>query len=77
MRHLRELTACLAQGYEAAVCFVIQMEGMKDFSPNDVTHPEFGAALREAHRAGVQVLAHGCSVTPHSLTMGMPVPVLL
>ena len=50
---------------------------MKDFSPNDVTHPEFGAALREAHRAGVQVLAHGCSVTPHSLTMGMPVPVLL
>ena len=77
VRHLRELTACLAQGYEAAVCFVIQMEGMKDFSPNDVTHPEFGAALREAHRAGVQVLTRGCSVTPHSLTMGTPVPVLL
>ncbi len=77
VRHLQELTACLTQGYEAAVCFVIQMEGMQDFTPNDATHPEFGAALRQAHQAGVQVLAHGCHVTPDTLTMGEPVPVLL
>lgn len=77
VRHLQELTACLQDGYEAAVCFVIQMAGMRDFSPNDATHPEFGAALREAHRAGVQVLAYGCTVTPDTLTMGEPVPVVL
>lgn len=77
VRHLQELTACLQDGYEAAVCFVIQMAGMRDFSPNDATHPEFGAALREAHRAGVQVLAYGCTVTPDTLTMGAPVPVVL
>ena len=77
MKHLRELIACREAGYEAAVCFVIQMAGMSAFSPNDRTHPEFGAALREAHRAGVRVLAVECAVTPGSLTMTGPVTVHL
>ena len=77
VKHLRELIACRQAGYEAAVCFVIQMAGMTAFSPNDATHPEFGAALREAHRAGVRVLAVGCCVTPDSLAMTGPVPVRL
>ena len=46
VKHLEELTACMAEGYEAYVCFVIQMTGMKDFAPNDATHPAFGEALR-------------------------------
>ena len=77
VKHLRELTACREAGFEAAVCIVIQMEGMTAFSPNDRTHPEFGAALRDARRAGVKVLAVECAVTPDSLVMTRPVPVLL
>ena len=77
VKHLRELIACRQAGYEAAVCFVIQMAGMTAFSPNDATHPEFSAALREAHRAGVRVLAVECAVTPDSLEMTGPVPVKL
>ena len=77
VKHLRELIACHEAGYEAAVCFVIQMAGMTAFSPNDVTHPEFGAALREARRAGVRVLAVECSLTPDSLVMTGPIPVEL
>lgn len=77
VKHLHELTACLSEGYEAAVCFIIQMEGMKQFSPNDHTHPAFGQALRAAHAAGVRVLALGCSVTPDSLTVTHTVPVVL
>lgn len=77
VRHLRELTACLAEGYEAAVCFVVQMEGMKEFSPNDATHPAFGDALRTAKAAGVQVLALGCHVEPDSLHITHCVPVEL
>lgn len=77
VKHLRELIACHRAGYEAAVCVVIQMEGMRSFSPNDRTHPEFGAALREAADAGVTVLAVECAVTPDSLTMTRPVPVAL
>ena len=77
VKHLNELAACMAEGYEATVCFVIQMEGMKQFSPNDATHPAFGDALRAAHAAGVQVLAVGCHVEPDSLTITHAIPVVL
>ena len=77
VKHLRELIAARQQGYRAAVCFVIQMTGVKFFSPNDDTHPEFGDALREAARSGVEVWAYDCRVTPSSLVMADPVPVRL
>lgn len=77
VKHLRELIACREAGFEAAVCVVIQMAGMTAFSPNDHTHPEFGAALREAARAGVRVLAVECAAAPGSLTMTKPVSVKL
>ena len=69
--------ACREAGYEAAVCFVIQMAGMSAFSPNDRTDPEFGRALRAAAGAGVKVLAVECAVTQDSLTMTRLVPVRL
>ena len=77
VKHLRELIACRQAGYEAAVCFVIQMTGMRCFSPNDRTHPEFGQALRDAAAAGVRVLAVECAAGPDSLVMTGPVPVVL
>lgn len=77
VKHLEELIRCQGEGYEAAVCFVLQMEGMKDFAPNDSTHPAFGQALRKAAQAGVQILAHTCRVTPETLTIADPVPVCL
>ena len=77
VKHLEELIRCQEEGYEAAVCFVIQMVGMKDFAPNDVTHPAFGVALRKAAAAGVRVLAQECMVTPETLTMAGPVTVRL
>lgn len=77
VKHLEELTRAMGEGYEAAVCFVIQMEGMKRFSPNDDTHPEFGAALRAAAAAGVRVLAMECHVEPDTLEIVQPVPVCL
>ncbi len=77
VKHLRELIAARQQGYRATVCFVIQMKDIAFFSPNDVTHPEFGAALREAAAAGVEVWARDCIVTPSSLVLDAPVPVKL
>ena len=77
VKHLHGLAACIQEGYEAAVCFVIQMEGVDFFAPNDRTHPAFGEALRQAAKAGVQILALDCSVTPDSLTLRQPVPVKL
>ena len=77
VKHLEGLAACLAVGYEASVCFVIQMAQADFFAPNDRTHPAFGQALRGVSQAGVQVLAHACTVTPDSLTLAQAVPVRL
>lgn len=77
VKHLEELILAHEAGYEAAVCFVIQMGDVRWFAPNDATHPEFGQALRKAAAAGVEVLAMDCTVTPQTLTMGKPVPIKL
>ncbi len=77
VKHLKELIAARQQGWRAAVCFVIQMKDIDFFSPNDVTHPEFGQALREAAAAGVEVRAYDCAVTPGSLALDAPVAVRL
>ena len=69
--------ACRAEGYEATLFFVVQMENVKWLAPNDRTHPAFGAAVRRAADAGVKILAHTCCVRPDALELSGPVPVRL
>lgn len=76
-KHLRELTALARQGYGAYVLFVIQMSKVSYLHPNDATDPDFAAALREAAKAGVEVLAMDCKVTPDSMTLQDPVEIKL
>ena len=77
IKHLEELCTGVEAGYKAAVIFVVQMEGMQHFEPNDKTHPQFGEALRQARKAGVEVLAYECKVTPSSLEITTSIPVML
>ncbi|MCI8608986.1 MAG: DNA/RNA nuclease SfsA [Firmicutes bacterium] len=77
VKHVEELIRACHDGYRAYVLFVIQMEGMKEFRPNDETHKAFGDALREARRQGVEILAWECKATPNSLQLARPVPVNL
>ena len=77
VKHLEELVLARQAGYEAGVCFIVQMAGMDHVEPNDATHPEFGAALRRAVRAGVAVLALECAVSPDRLAVSRSVPVWL
>ncbi len=76
-KHVRELIVCREQGYQTWVCMVVQMEGMREFRPNDRTDPAFGRALREAAAAGVQIRAYGCHVEPDSLQITNEIPVIL
>ena len=77
VKHLKELQKAAAEGYGAHAVFVIQMADVTAFSPNDDTHPAFGAALREAAANGVQVHAFWCEVTPDTLEIAGAVPVVL
>lgn len=77
VKHLDELAKAMDAGFSAHVCFILQMEGMNLFSPNERTHPEFGEALRRSAACGVDVRAMECSVTPDSLTITRPVAIAL
>lgn len=76
-KHLKGLIQAAREGFGAYVLFVIQMPDVKYLHPNDATDPAFGAALREAAKAGVTVLAMDCAVTPDSMDIRLPVLVRL
>ena len=77
MKHLHELIHAGEQGHRATAFFVVQMAKVTDFAPNDDTHPAFGAALRQAAAAGVNVVAYACRVAPDRMEIDRPVPVIL
>lgn len=76
-KHLGELQRAVAEGYGAVVLFVIQMDAVRYFAPNDITDPAFGKALRQAAANGVEVWAYTCKVTPDSMVIENPVKVRL
>ena len=63
VKHVRELEAAAHEGFEAYLLFVVQMEGISEMRPNDLTHKAFGDAVRHAAERGVNILAVGCEVT--------------
>ena len=77
LKHLAELTDLAVRGWRTAAVFLIAMEPVTRFSPNTAAQPAFAQALREAKTAGVELLAYRCRVTPDSLSVLAPVPVLL
>ena len=76
-KHLRGLARAAEEGYGAYVLFVVQMEGVNYLHPNDATDPAFGRALREAAKAGVEILAMDCRVTPGTMFINESLPVVL
>lgn len=77
VRHLHELCRAVAEGLDATLFFVVQMEGVHCVLPNDATHPEFGRMLRQAASSGVRVEAWDCAVRPDNLVLRRQAPVLL
>ncbi len=76
-KHLRELTAMVAAGDRAAMLYVVQRADGEAFSPADAIDPAYGAALREAAAAGVEILAYRAEVSPEEIRLRTPLPVVL
>jgi sugar fermentation stimulation protein A len=53
------------------------MKGVHKFTPNDVTHKEFGDTLRKAQQSGVEIIAVDCIVKDDEIYIDIPVPVEL
>ena len=77
VKHLEELSDAKKNGYEAYVFFVIQMKGVRYFTPNTETHPQFAEALQKTAKEGVKVLAYDCDVTSDAIELSDAVDVVL
>jgi sugar fermentation stimulation protein A len=76
-KHLRELVHATTDGYRAAVLFMIQRNDAEAMGPWDAIDPTFGAELRAAHTAGVEVHAWALHVAPEKTVIARPVSVRL
>ena len=77
VKHLEELIEAKKEGYESYVFFVIQMKGVRYFTPNIDTHPAFAEALRKAAKEGVNILAYDCQVSEDTIEVRDPVEIVL
>ncbi|ENZ03110.1 sugar fermentation stimulation protein [Clostridium thermobutyricum] len=72
-KHLLELVKVKEEGKGAGVLFLIQMEGIKEFTSNDENDPAFGEALRYAKENGVDIFVYSCIVSEKEITLNKEV----
>ena len=75
-RHVEELISVKKEGHGAGVLFVLQMDGMKGFTPAYEQDPLFSAMLYRAKMEGVDLFAYDCKITESSLELSKSVPVV-
>ena len=76
-KHLLELVEVIKTGRGAGVLFLIQMEDIEYFTPNDEMDKAFGEALRFAKANGVDVFAYDCWVSENLITLKSEIKILL
>jgi sugar fermentation stimulation protein A len=76
-RHMKELAAACREGYRAAVIFLVQMEGIRCFTPNKLMDGHFAEALAAAHDGGVEVLSYNCKVSENEVVINEKVEVYM
>ena len=74
VKHIKELSKAVSDGYGAYIVFVVQLKGAKVFVPNSETDPDFASALAEAKSSGVIIKAVECDVTPSTASIIGEVP---
>ncbi len=77
LKHLVELQAQARSGNRAVIFFLIQRMDARTFSSADHIDPAYGSELRTAHQNGVEVLVYDVLISPESIRINRPLPVLL
>jgi len=76
-RHLEVLQRLCDEGARAALIFLVQRADCDRVEPADDIDPDYGRALRDAFRAGVELFALGARVTARAITVERELPILL
>ena len=77
LKHLHELIELKQEGHRAAMLFLTMSDQPKSFSPADHVDPEYCKALRDAKKAGVEILVYTCKSSEEEMILGEPIKVTL
>lgn len=73
-RHLRELIEAKKEGFNAGVLFLLQMNGLRLFTPYEKMDAPFAKALRDAKAMGVDVFVYDCILGEDFITLNKDIP---
>lgn len=76
-KHVNEMKKAVQEGYGGYIFFLIQMKGIKYFTPNAAMDSDFSSAVKNASRCGVRILAYDSIVTEDEITIGSEVKVVI
>ena len=66
-KHLRELSAMVAEGHRAAMVYLVQRGDCRRFSVAADIDPTYASFLTDAMAAGVEVYCYGCAVSTEAI----------
>lgn len=76
-KHVYEMIEAVNRGYKGYIFFLVQMEGMKYFTPNYETDPDFAEALKRAKEEGVEILVYDSEVKEDEIVIGKKIDYIL
>jgi sugar fermentation stimulation protein A len=74
LKHLRDMQRLLKEGARCAMFYLIQRMDAERFIPADDVDPEYGAELRRAAAAGVEVLVFDATLTLEGIWLNRRIP---
>ena len=69
VKHLRELSAMVAQGHRAVMLFLVQRGDANSFKLAGDIDPAYAAAFQLAAAAGVEMLCYRCRLSPTEIVV--------
>ena len=76
-KRIAEAVDALDEPYRAAIVYLVQRADCASVAPADDIDPAYGAALRSAAGAGVELFALGARVTSRSIAVERSLPAVL
>ena len=74
-KHLRELTAMVADGHRAVMLYIVQRADCRRFAIAADIDPAYAAGLKRAMQAGVEAICYSCRIEVTGISVAEPLPI--
>ena len=75
-KHLEELSDMITEGHRAVMMYLVQRDDADSFAIAKDIDPEYAEALQKAQKAGLEVLCYDCAISPETITVNRPLPII-